>query len=127
MAARIDNATRETVLYFQAKKSQTIDSYKCNEALIKMQTGNRIKVACSDRGGEFLSDDLTQHQDMRGTKHELTVHDSPQQNGVAKRGMRTSPATHIRATAIFVGRGNEARDVASKSHSCSCYRQKNTI
>ena len=32
VAAHIDDATRETVLYFQAKKSQTIDSYKCDEA-----------------------------------------------------------------------------------------------
>ena len=71
------------------KKSQTIESYKCDEALIKTQTGNRIKVAHSDRGGEFLSNDLTRHQDMRGTKHELTVYDSPQQNGVAECGMRT--------------------------------------
>ena len=94
MAAHIDDATCETVLYFQAKKSQTIDSYKRNEALIEMQTGNHIKVACSDRGGEFLSDDLTWHQDMRGTKRELTVHDSPQQNGVAKRGMCTR-AEHV--------------------------------
>ena len=59
MAACIDDATHETVLYFQAKKSQTIDSYKRNEALIETQTGNRIKVARSDQGGEFLSDDLT--------------------------------------------------------------------
>ena len=89
VAARIDDATRKTVLYFQVKKSQTIDSYKHDEALIETQTGNRIKVACSDRGGEFLSDDLTRHQDMRGTKRELTVHDSPQQNGVAERRMCT--------------------------------------
>ena len=89
VAARIDDATCKTVLYFQAKKSQTIDSYKCDEALIETQTRNRIKVACSNRGGEFLSDDLTWHQDMRGTKCELTVHNSPQQNGVAERGMRT--------------------------------------
>ena len=84
MAACIDDATCETMLYFQAKKSQTINSYKRNEALIEMQTGNCIKVACSNQGGEFLSDDLTRHQDMRGTKHELTVHDSPQQNGIAE-------------------------------------------
>ena len=77
------------MLYFQAKKSQTIDSYKHDEALIETQTGNHIKVACSDQGGEFLSDDLTQHQDMRGTKRELTVHNSPQQNGIAECGMRT--------------------------------------
>ena len=48
VAARIDDASRETTLYFQAKKSQTIDSYKCDEALIEMQTGNRIKVSRSD-------------------------------------------------------------------------------
>ena len=89
MAAHIDNATCETMLYFQTKKSQTINSYKCNEALIKIQTRNCIKVAHSDQGGEFLSDDLTWHQDMRGTKRELTVHDSLQQNGVAEHGMRT--------------------------------------
>ena len=89
MAARIDDATCKTMLYFQAKKSQTIDSYKRDEALIETQTGSCIKVAHSDRGGEFLSNDLTWHQDMRGTKHELTVHDSPQQNGVAERRMHT--------------------------------------
>ena len=75
----IDDATCKTVLYFQAKKNQTIDSYKCDEALIETQTGNHIKVAHSNQGGEFLSDDLTWHQDMRGTKRKLTVHDSLQQ------------------------------------------------
>ena len=85
----IDDATRKTVFYFQVKKSQTIKSYKHDEALIEMQTGNHIKVARSDQGGEFLSNDLSRHQDMRGTKHELTVHDSLQQNGVAERGMCT--------------------------------------
>ena len=85
VAVCIDDATHETMLYFQAKKSQTINSYKHDDALIETQTGNCIKVACSDQGGEFLSDDLTWHQDMRGTKHEFTVHDSPQKNGVAKR------------------------------------------
>ena len=48
VAVCIDNATCETVLYFQVKKSQTIDSYKCDEALIEMQTRNHIKVARSD-------------------------------------------------------------------------------
>ena len=48
VAARIDNATHKTMLYFQAKKSQTIVTYKHDEALIETQTRNRIKVACSD-------------------------------------------------------------------------------
>ena len=40
VAARIDNATRETKLYFPNKKSETIDSYKLDEAFIETQTGN---------------------------------------------------------------------------------------
>jgi hypothetical protein len=89
VAARIDDATRETRLYFQANKSQTVNSYKMDEAYIETQTGNRIKVVRSDRGGEFLSDQMVNHQNQRGTIRELTVHDSPPQNGVAERGMRT--------------------------------------
>ena len=90
------------MLYFQTKKSQTIDSYKRDEALIKMQTGNHIKVACSDWGREFLSDDLTQHQDMRGTKCELTVHDSLQKNSIAKHRMCTH-AERTRALLLASG------------------------
>src|ERR1700678_1727278 len=36
-----------------------------------------------------MSERFTKHQDFKGTKRELTVHDSPPQNGVSKRGMRT--------------------------------------
>ena len=43
VAARIDDATRETKLYFQDKKSQTFQSYKQDEAYIETQTGNCIK------------------------------------------------------------------------------------
>ena len=48
IAARIDNATRETWLYFQKQKSQTIESYKVDEAYIDTQTGNKIKIVCLD-------------------------------------------------------------------------------
>ena len=48
VAARIDDATHETKLYFQEKKSETFKSYKCDEAYIKTQTGNAIKIVCSD-------------------------------------------------------------------------------
>jgi hypothetical protein len=32
---------------------------------------------------------MINHQDQKGTKRELTVHDSPLQNGISERGMRT--------------------------------------
>ena len=55
MAAQIDDVTRQTKLYFQEKKSQTFMSYKTDEAFIETQSGNQIKVCCSNKGGEFLS------------------------------------------------------------------------
>ena len=39
---------------------------------------------------------------MRGTKHKLTIHDSPQQNGVSKHGMCTR-AEHTQALLIASG------------------------
>jgi Reverse transcriptase (RNA-dependent DNA polymerase)/gag-polypeptide of LTR copia-type/GAG-pre-integrase domain len=102
VAARIDDATRETKLYFQDKKSQTFDSYKKDEAFIETQTGNRIKTVRSDRGGEFQSTQMINHQDQRGTVREFTVHDSPPQNGVAERGMRTRTE---RARALLISSG----------------------
>ena len=83
-AARIDDATRQTKLYFQEKKSQTFMSYKTDKAFIKTQSGNWIKVCCSNKGGEFLSNQMISHQDQKGIKRELTVHDLPPQNGVSE-------------------------------------------
>ena len=48
VAARIDDATKEMKLYFQTKKSQMVDLYKLDEAYIETQSGNHIKIVCSD-------------------------------------------------------------------------------
>jgi len=77
------------MLYFQKAKSKTINSYKRDETYIHTQFGSHIKVVRSDQGGEFLSNEFKWYQNDRGTVQELTVHDSPPQNGTAKRGMRT--------------------------------------
>jgi len=36
-----------------------------------------------------MSKEITHHQDLNRTVRELTVHDSPPQNGTAERGMQT--------------------------------------
>jgi len=54
-----------------------------------MQHNVRIKTLRLDRGGEYLSADFDVLLKENGTKRELTVHDSPQQNGVAERLNRT--------------------------------------
>jgi hypothetical protein len=44
---------------------------------------------CTDRGGEFILKEKTDYQDTIGTLCELTVHDSPPQNGVSEHGMHS--------------------------------------
>ena len=43
----------------------------------------------SDRGGEFLSNEFTNHLKKNGTLQSLTVHDTPEENGIAERLNRT--------------------------------------
>jgi hypothetical protein len=85
--ARIDDASSEEQLYFQQKKSQAMQSYLKDEAYLKNQTGKCISTIRIDQGGEFMSKELKEHQDMKGTHRQLTVHDSPSQNGRSERGM----------------------------------------
>jgi hypothetical protein len=91
------------MIYFIAKKSEVFETYKNDEALIETQhDGAKIKLLRSDRGGEFLSDKFKDHLAKRGMKHELTVHDLPQQDGVSERGMHTR-AEHARALLLASG------------------------
>jgi hypothetical protein len=40
-----------------------------------------------DRGGKFMSKEFIKHHEEKGTQRELTVYDSPPQNGVSEHGM----------------------------------------
>ena len=73
--------------YFLAKKSETFSCYKEDEAWILNHGGKATSYACFDRGGEFLSNEFARHLKQRGTQRELTVHDSPPQNGVSEHNM----------------------------------------
>jgi hypothetical protein len=95
-ASFTDDYTGYTHLYLQATKSETLDSYKEYEAWVQNQKGATVKRLRSDRGGEYLSDEFTCHLKSKGTERKLTVHDTPQHNGVAKRLNRTL-AERVRA------------------------------
>ena len=80
-----DEASREAILYFIPKKSDVFTNYKNYEAWVKKHRNkNGIKNFHSDRAGEYLSDKFVDHLKGQGTQHELTVHDSPPQNGLAE-------------------------------------------
>ena len=53
------------------------------------QKGVHIKKLQTDRGGEYLSKEFSTHLAEAGTIRNLTVHDTPEHNGVAERLNRT--------------------------------------
>lgn len=89
VAIRKDDATRMVKPYFLVKKSETFQSYKEDKAWILNHGGKATSYARFDHGGEFLSNEFMHHLKCKGTQRELTIHDSPPQNGILERGMRT--------------------------------------
>lgn len=84
-----DDKTRLTYLHLLRQKSEAFGAYKDFEAWCKTQRDAHVKILHSDRGGEYLGKEFTQHLKSAGTKQKLTVHDTPQHNGVAERLNRT--------------------------------------
>jgi hypothetical protein len=84
-----DDYTRWTTIYCISRKSDVFKKYTEYEAWLNTHYGKKIKILQSDRGGEFLSNEFTAHLRASGTIQSLTVHDTPEQNGVAERLNRT--------------------------------------
>jgi hypothetical protein len=51
---------------------------------MKTKHGIQLKKLRSDRGGEYLSDEFSAHLAKAGTIRQLTVHDTPEYNGVSE-------------------------------------------
>ena len=67
-----------------SRKAETLRCYKDYESSLDTQHKARIKWFQSDRGGEFLSHEFDTHLKARGTIRSLTVHDTPEENGVSE-------------------------------------------
>jgi hypothetical protein len=92
-----DDFSRETKIAFLRHKSEALTAFRQYEAnLVRQHSGICIRKLRSDRGGEYLSADFDQYLKDQGIERQLTVHDSPQQNGVAERLNRTL-VEHARA------------------------------
>ena len=48
-----------------------------------------IKTLFTDRGGKYTSKEFEEYLAKKGTKHRLTIHDTPEQNGIAEQLNRT--------------------------------------
>lgn len=84
-----DDATRVSRLYFLKTKDQVLASFKKYVAWAETQQGAKVRVLHSDRGGEYTGNEFCQFLDLKGIQQKLTVHDTPEHNGVAERLNRT--------------------------------------
>ncbi|KAJ3522993.1 hypothetical protein NMY22_g11644 [Coprinellus aureogranulatus] len=86
----IDDATLWLESLLLKFKYEAFPRYVAHATMLREQYQTAIKVLHSDRGGEFLSKAFTDFLASQGTIRKLTVHDTPQHNGVAERSHRTT-------------------------------------
>ena len=72
------------MIYCISQKLEVLPKYKEYEAWMRTQYGKQIKILQSDCGGEYLLKELDTHLKAQGTIRSLTVHDTPEENGVAE-------------------------------------------
>ena len=81
-----DNATCYTMVYLMATKGDTLNCYWSFEAWAHTQClCKEICIFHSDYRGKYLSAAFDKHLANAGTACRLTVHDTPQLNGIAER------------------------------------------
>jgi transposase InsO family protein len=85
-----DDFSWEMKVRFLKLKSEALSALQDYETELKCQTpGAKIKKLHSDRGREYLSMEFDRYLKDQGIKCQLTVHHSPQQNGVTEHLNRT--------------------------------------
>ena len=84
-----DDYSRKGWIYFMRSKSETLTKFREFQRRIENETSNKIQILCTDRGGEYLSDEFSKLCKESGIKRELTQAHTPQQNGVSERRNRT--------------------------------------
>jgi transposase InsO family protein len=85
----MDDATRWAEAPVMQHKLDVFAKYVAWEARKELHSNVHVKINQSDRGGEFLSNDWETYLQQKGTIRKLTVHDTPEHNGVAERFWRT--------------------------------------
>ena len=70
-------------------KSETFEKFKEFQNEVENHRNKNIKFLRSDRGGEYLSHEFSQHLSERGIISQLTPHGTPLRNGVSERRNRT--------------------------------------
>jgi len=85
-----DLSSHKERVYFMVKNLESFSNHKKYEAWIKMQRNTLgIKIFGCNRGGEFMSNEFTDHLKKAGKIHHLTIHDSLASNSTTEHSNHT--------------------------------------
>ncbi|GJS54680.1 zinc finger, CCHC-type containing protein [Tanacetum coccineum] len=85
----VDDFSRVMWVYLLKTKDEALRTFETYRNLVESETGEKIKMLRTDRGGEFMSKNFTEYCNRTGLKRHYTAPYSPQQNGVVERRNRT--------------------------------------
>lgn len=71
------------------EKQEAFSRIKLFITMVERETGKKVKVIRTDRGGEFTSKSFNEYCEQEGIMRHLTAPYTPQQNGVVERRNRT--------------------------------------
>lgn len=75
--------------FYLKTKDQTLEAFKEFKTWAELKLNRKIKMFRSDRGGEFMSNEMSRFLKSSGIEHQKSVALSPQQNGRAERWQQT--------------------------------------
>ena len=85
----LDDHSSFGVIFYLKKKSEEFTVFKQYKAWSKRQLRTTLKCKQCDQGGEFLSNEQKSYLMENGIELQLSMPDSPQQNGHAERFQQT--------------------------------------
>jgi len=85
----IDDFTRFGHIYLISHKSEALDCFIRYTNLVENKLSTKIKALRTDRGHEYLSEQLKDFCDEKGIVRKLTIPYTPKQNSVAEKRNRT--------------------------------------
>lgn len=85
----LDDASRYSWTYAIKKKSDVESVFKRWKESVENFTKSKITILRSDGGGEYVSNSFIKFLHANGIRHQMSITETPQQNGRAKRFNRT--------------------------------------
>ena len=84
-----DDKTRMSTVAFISHKSEALEKFREYQAVVEGESGMKIGVLRTDRGGEYKGRKFKEFLCEQKIKHEETIAHMPKQNGISERLNRT--------------------------------------